>query len=260
MRIKKCHRCGGSHNIPVEHSVDKAGKARIRYTCPKTGTAWSGYAPKGSTEEKTTTKADKPRRRRTPKEPAMPRQSSLNQPTKPLTFKLPFEVESQPAMEAALDIAEGIVDGLIALHSDTQSLQAQAAAAYQAARGGKNGRTAGDNLEYDLGQHLAKAVQLVLVHRGITQAQWEAMAPPGVKSGARQYMGGAVVDYFVGEEGESGAMGAVGDLWETGAQAVMEATGLSEMGPVGDALSAAAAPVLAEGFKGGARQLGIPVP
>lgn len=248
MRIEKCIRCGGSHTVKVTHTTDAAGKARIKWTCPTTGKKFNGYAPKkpGCTP---TTKpaAKKPRRRTNKPEGTMPRETTTNA-RQTLRLSIPLATDVHPDMSAAIDVAEGIVDGLSALQGNNanNALKMEAAAAYEKARA-KGGKSNGDQLEYDLGKHLAKAIQLVCVHRGITAAQWKAMTPPGLFTGERDYTGGAVVDYFVGTEGESGSLGVFGDLVETGGQAVLEM--VMPEGPVGDAIAGAAAPVLADGLK-----------
>lgn len=94
-----------------------------------------------------------------------------------LRLEVPYLVEAEPDVAAAWDVAEGIVDYLLENArgiDDAAAFQRRAAAAYLRAKGGTS---TGDQTEYELGKSLGETLLLVMAHRGMGQAHWQAMAP-----------------------------------------------------------------------------------
>ena len=114
----------------------------------------------------------------TPPVSTQPAQSKLKGTRHTLRLELPYQIEAQPDLAAAWDVAEGIIDYLMENASGisaAQSFRQRAAAAYVRAKGGTS---EGDQNEYELGRNLAEALLLVMAHRGFTQDEWVQMLPP----------------------------------------------------------------------------------
>jgi len=251
MRVETCPRCKKTHaSVSVTHTTDSKGRPRIKWTCPTTGHKVNWFAPKD-----TATKSTKARRKATPskstarkrttsKGGSVPRKTTTTGTTpKSMRVSIPLTLDPEPSMAAAWDIAEGIVDGLAQLQNDDAGIQQEARAAYQEAKGIKE---ESDRVEYQFGLAMAKAIQLVCVQRGYTATAWRALQPPGL-GGTRDYLGGGLIDYAVGAEGESGAMGIAGDLLENVVGMGIEA--ITGEGEFGDLLSEQGAPIIADGLR-----------
>ena len=155
-----------------------------------------------------------------------------------MSVTIPMTTKSEPMLSAGWDICEGFIAGLREMHGDdSAALAIEASNAHARAKGLQSNA---DQTEHDVGRALAKAMQLVLIHNGISTAQWAALAPPGLP-GTRTGMMGAVLDFTVGSEGQSGAAGSMGDL----AEGLWDATvgGLFGDGEGGQAASDIAADV-----------------
>lgn len=167
-----CPRCKGKHTIEVTWSEDSAGRPRISYRCPVKKTKVSSFPPRGASSK--TKEAAMPARKRATK--------TTGASVRSLAVSIPMEVESGPQIHAAWDIGEGLLDGLRELSSQAGagSLQIEAAAAFQRAKGETS---EADSTEYTFGRALAQAVAYVAAHRGMSPAEWAALAPEGLGSG-----------------------------------------------------------------------------
>lgn len=94
---------------------------------------------------------------------------------KTLRAEVPFEVESSPKLSAAWDIAEGVLDWLVAQGTPSgDSLQQQAAALYRQAHGSDD---ESDSIERELGRTVAEVLVYVMAHRGLGKSDWSALVP-----------------------------------------------------------------------------------
>lgn len=102
-----------------------------------------------------------------------------------LKFLMPLVQPTEPDIAAAWDIAEGIVAGLVAqsgLADDIDNARAEADAAFARARGEQTKDSKRNQQEYDLGEHIAKAVVYVMLRRGFTAEDWAKMMPKVIAS------------------------------------------------------------------------------
>lgn len=217
LNVEKCRHCSKKHTVDAKYTT-KNGRTRVEWTCPTTGSKVSAFAkkPGGESAKKQTS-----RRRRRPSRStkteggnvAAAKTRTRGGP-KSISVSMPYEVEARPKTEVLWDVAEGLLDGLLA-HQDRDTPQKAAMAAADAAyREAKGLGEEGDRVEHAFGVALAEVLQHVALKRGMSVQDWNALAPEALRGGARQYTGGSVVDMVVGKPGESGAAGSFGDIAE----------------------------------------------
>lgn len=127
-----------------------------------------------------------------------------------LRAEIPFQVKAEPDLAAAWDIAEGLIDELMehANPGNGDAFRRQAAAAYARAKGIT---PEVDQTEHDFGRSIAKALILVLGHRGVTADDWAAMAPPELGQASSFLSRGveAVTGVDVNDDGDASGFGDV---------------------------------------------------
>jgi len=99
-----------------------------------------------------------------------------------LRLSVPYETPTAPSRAATIDIAEGLLDGLIELTQPVNSpeaILARADAEYARLRG--EGAAHGDMAEYELGQAIAASLQTVVAHRRMSPQDWVNLMPTTIR-------------------------------------------------------------------------------
>lgn len=216
-----CPRCRDSHAVEVSWTKDKNGRDRIVYMCPVKGSRVSSYPPRGAS----VTRTEGAKMARTTTKTGSTPQS--------LRVSIPMVVDSDPDIAAAWDIAEGILDGLAALSGGGSNIQREAAAAFARAKGDSS---TADTTEHAFGKALAEALRLVAVHRGMSSAEWAALAPTSLGAGSSVPGLPGVVLQGAGSL-DLGAIGSAGGAAVAGAIGLPPSIGAGLGGIAGDQLS-----------------------
>lgn len=130
-----------------------------------------------------------------------------------LKAEVPLVVQANPDIAAAWDIAAGILDYLEEQATELDPYQSAARRAAVLRARAKGESSEADTAEVQMGRAIGEVLISVMVHRGMTGAQWDALRPKQLRP-----EGGALTD---AAEGLLGLLGLSVDLDKSGTQGTL---------------------------------------